>query len=96
MNDANLRRLQQLIAKYGIGEEYHLTIDDLEHSLSTSRRNTSIILKCLSEYRWICWIPSKGRGKLSQFRILVSFPEALEQVLALQLEQGALMLFPVF
>ncbi|WP_170926853.1 SgrR family transcriptional regulator, partial [Vibrio celticus] len=70
MNDANLRRLQQLIAKYELGEEYHLTIDDLEHSLSTSRRNTSIILKCLSEYRWICWIPSKGRGKLSQFHRL--------------------------
>ncbi|CDT39638.1 ABC transporter substrate-binding protein [Vibrio coralliirubri] len=94
MNDANLRRLQQLIAKYELGEEYHLTIDDLEHSLSTSRRNTSIILKCLSEYRWICWIPSKGRGKLSQFRILVSFPEALEQVLALQLEQGCFNVIP--
>ncbi|MGR5388653.1 ABC transporter substrate-binding protein [Vibrio crassostreae] len=94
MNDANLRRLQQLIAKYEIGVEYHLTIDDLEHSLSTSRRNTSIVLKCLSEYHWICWIPSKGRGKLSQFRILVSFPEALEQVLALQLEQGRFNVIP--
>lgn len=94
MNGANLRRLQQLIAKYEIGVEYHLTIDDLEHSLSTSRRNTSIVLKCLSEYHWICWIPSKGRGKLSQFRILVSFPEALEQVLALQLEQGRFNVIP--
>ncbi|MFS1917904.1 MULTISPECIES: ABC transporter substrate-binding protein [unclassified Vibrio] len=94
MNDANLRRLQQLIAKYEIGVEYNLTIDDLEHSMSTSRRNTSIVLKCLSEYHWICWIPSKGRGKLSQFRILVSFSEALEQVLALQLEQGRFNVIP--
>ncbi|TVU65830.1 ABC transporter substrate-binding protein [Vibrio atlanticus] len=94
MNDANLRRLQQLTAKYELGEEYHLTIDDLEHSLSTSRRNTSIVLKCLSEYHWICWIPSKGRGKLSQFKILVNFSEALEQVLALQLEQGRFNVIP--
>ncbi|CAH6893219.1 ABC-type uncharacterized transport system, periplasmic component [Vibrio chagasii] len=96
MNDANLRRLQQLIVKYELGEEYHLTIDDLEHSLSTSRRNTSIILKCLSEYHWICWIPSKGRGKLSQFRILVSFSEALEQVLVQHLEQGRFNAIPRF
>ncbi|MEO9494691.1 MAG: ABC transporter substrate-binding protein [Vibrio splendidus] len=94
MNDANLRRFQQLLVKYELGEEYHLTIDDLEHSLSTSRRNTSIVLKCLSEFQWICWIPSKGRGRLSQFKILLSFPEALEQVLALQLEQGRFKVIP--
>ena len=94
MNDANLRRFQQLLVKYELGEEYHLTIDDLEHSLSTSRRNTSIVLKCLSEFQWICWIPSKGRGRLSQFKILLSFSEALEQVLALQLEQGRFNVIP--
>ncbi|MEZ9906863.1 SgrR family transcriptional regulator, partial [Vibrio breoganii] len=56
--------------------------------------NTSIVLKCLSEFQWICWIPSKGRGKLSKFKVLVNFSEALEQVLALQLEQGRFNVIP--
>ncbi|MEX0336920.1 ABC transporter substrate-binding protein [Vibrio tubiashii] len=88
MSDANLRRLQQLLLKYEPETVYHLAIDELEIALSTSRRNTSNILKNLADLGWICWLPSKGRGNLSQFRVKVSLCGALEQMFVVELEQG--------
>ncbi|WP_099607857.1 ABC transporter substrate-binding protein [Vibrio coralliilyticus] len=88
MNDVSLRRLQQLLIKYEAGKTYHLSIDELEIALSTSRRNTSNILKSLSEIGWISWLPSKGRGKLSQFKILHNLQGALEQIFYKELEHG--------
>lgn len=88
MNDVSLRKLQQLLIKYEAGKTYHLSIDELEIALSTSRRNTSNILKSLSDIGWISWLPSKGRGKLSQFKILHNLQGALEQIFYKELEQG--------
>ncbi|MCG9596070.1 ABC transporter substrate-binding protein [Vibrio sp. Isolate25] len=88
MNDASLRRLQQLLIKYESGKTYHLSIDELEIALSTSRRNTSNILRSLSDIGWISWLPSKGRGKLSQFKIMHNLQGALEHIFSKELEQG--------
>lgn len=88
MSDANLRRLQQLLLKYEPDKVYHLAIEELENAFSTSRRNTSNIIKSLSELGWICWIPSKGRGNLSQLQIKVTLCCVLEKLFVAELEHG--------
>ncbi|OAJ95191.1 ABC transporter substrate-binding protein [Vibrio bivalvicida] len=88
MSDANLRRLQQLLLKYEPEKVYHLAIEELEVAFSTSRRNTSNIIKSLSDEGWICWVPSKGRGNLSQLQIKVTLCGVLEKLFVAELEQG--------
>lgn len=88
MSDANLRRLQQLLLKYEPDKVYHLAIEELEVAFSTSRRNTSNIIKSLSDAGWICWVPSKGRGNLSQLQIKVTLCGVLEKLFVAELEQG--------
>ncbi|MBE4573537.1 ABC transporter substrate-binding protein [Vibrio navarrensis] len=88
MNEANIRRLNQLLNRYERYHCYQVILDELEHVLSTSRRNVSIILKNLSDLGWIEWRPSVGRSKASQLIIRNSLSDALLQVLKEELKQG--------
>ncbi|ELI9682476.1 SgrR family transcriptional regulator, partial [Vibrio vulnificus] len=82
MSEINLRRFHQLLSRYELYTCHSVNIDDLEKTLSTSRRNTSIVMKNLSESGWIEWQPSVGRSRTSQLKVVSSFDEALCDVIA--------------
>ncbi|NAW56027.1 MULTISPECIES: ABC transporter substrate-binding protein [unclassified Vibrio] len=88
MSEANVRRLQQLLARYEPGKAYDLVIEDLEATLSTSRRNISNIMKSLSELGWVNWSPSVGRGKTSKLTVVRDVNEALIELITSELQSG--------
>ncbi|HDY8178773.1 TPA: SgrR family transcriptional regulator [Vibrio vulnificus] len=88
MSEINLRRFHQLLSRYELYTCHSVNIDDLEKTLSTSRRNTSIVMKNLSESGWIEWQPSVGRSRTSQLKVVSSFDEALCDVIAEELKHG--------
>lgn len=77
MTETCLRRLNQLLNHYEHSIPYEVNLDDLEIVFSTSRRNTSNVLKLLSDHGWICWTPGVGRGKASTITITISMHQAI-------------------
>ncbi|CAH8240396.1 ABC transporter substrate-binding protein [Vibrio aestuarianus] len=88
MNEANVRRLQHLLNKYHLYQTYSVVIDELEDVLATSRRNTSTIMKSLSDLDWIEWLPAVGRSKSSQLTVKRSLQDVILQVSRTELAQG--------
>ncbi|MGR5247446.1 ABC transporter substrate-binding protein [Vibrio aestuarianus] len=88
MNEANIRRLQHLLNKYHLYQTYSVVIDELEDVLATSRRNTSTIMKSLSDLDWIEWLPAVGRSKSSQLTVKRSLQDVILQVSRTELAQG--------
>ncbi|ACH64193.1 MULTISPECIES: SgrR family transcriptional regulator [Aliivibrio] len=74
---------------------YHLSsdgvqIDDIADLLCCTRRNTRMVLKKMSEEKWIDWIPAVGRGKSSVLEFL-STPDTVYLSLARRnIEDGKL------
>ncbi|EHN68632.1 SgrR family transcriptional regulator [Aliivibrio fischeri] len=74
---------------------YHLSsdgvqIDDIADLLCCTRRNTRMVLKKMSEEKWIDWIPAVGRGKSSVLEFL-STPDTVYLSLARRnIEEGKL------
>lgn len=85
MTENNLRRFYQLLQHFNIKQAYSVNLEQLETILSTSRRNTTIILKNLHQLSWIQWQPSKGRGRSSQLTLCVSWYDVLFQVIHYEL-----------
>ena len=65
-------------------------IDDIAGLLCCTRRNTRMVLKKMSDEKWIVWNPAVGRGKSSVLEF-TSSPEAVYLALARQnIEEGKL------
>jgi len=88
VQENNLRRLYQLISRYTVQHAHQVTIEELESAFSTSRRNTSNVLRELDSLGWIDWTPAVGRGKPSELFIRVTFASTLFDVIKRQLNEG--------
>lgn len=88
MTETCLRRLNQLLKKYNQAHIYSTSLDDLECAFSTSRRNTSNILKMLNNLGWIYWKPGIGRGKASTLKITISLHQAVFKTIEKELKSG--------
>ncbi|MDN3681110.1 SgrR family transcriptional regulator [Vibrio tapetis subsp. quintayensis] len=88
MTETCLRRLNQLLKKFNQAHIYSTSLDDLECAFSTSRRNTSNILKMLNNLGWIDWKPGIGRGKTSTLKITTSLHQAIYQTIENELKSG--------
>ncbi|MDC5720423.1 SgrR family transcriptional regulator [Vibrio europaeus] len=96
MKDLRLRRLSQLLNNFSYGRGYEVSIDDLEEIFSTSRRNTSTIIKMLQQCGWILWTPAVGRGKNSKITIVASLYQALYECIQADLTEGNLDQIPKY
>ncbi|AIW22901.1 transporter [Vibrio coralliilyticus] len=87
-NDLPLRRLDQMLSHYQLGQSYEVTLGELEEVFFTIRRNASSILKTLQQKGWIDWTPGVGRGKASQLVVRVSLETALSEAIRGDLATG--------
>ncbi|WP_019277164.1 ABC transporter substrate-binding protein [Vibrio coralliilyticus] len=87
-NDQPLRRLDQMLHHYQLGERYDVTVGELEDVFFTIRRNVSSIVKALQVLGWIEWTPGVGRGKASQLVVRVSLEQALAETIQADLSAG--------
>ncbi|WP_347231100.1 SgrR family transcriptional regulator [Paenibacillus sp. DMB5] len=53
----------KLHSRHGGADEASVTLDELAHTLGCTHRNTLHVIKKLSEQGWVCWTPSRGRGR---------------------------------
>ncbi|MDE1327579.1 ABC transporter substrate-binding protein [Vibrio aestuarianus] len=88
MTETYLRRLSQLLQHYNPSQVHQASLDDLEVLFTTSRRNTSNILKMLNGYGWISWVPGRGRGKASTLKVTTSMHQALYCTIRSEINAG--------
>ncbi|AIQ52225.1 ABC transporter substrate-binding protein [Paenibacillus sp. FSL R7-0331] len=65
----------KLHSQHGGAEEASVTLDELAHTLSCTHRNALHVINKLTEQGWICWTPSRGRGRRSSLRFLADAEE---------------------
>ncbi|CAM4484112.1 ABC transporter substrate-binding protein [Paenibacillus typhae] len=65
----------RLHSMHGGAEEASVTLDELAHTLGCTHRNTLHVIKKLAEQGWVCWTPSRGRGRRSSLRFLADAEE---------------------
>ncbi|WP_042202629.1 ABC transporter substrate-binding protein [Paenibacillus camerounensis] len=65
----------KLHSQHGGAEEASVTLDELAHTLSCTHRNALHVINKLSEQGWICWTPSRGRGRRSSLKFLADAEE---------------------
>ncbi|MUK37309.1 SgrR family transcriptional regulator [Aliivibrio fischeri] len=90
MGSPRLRKqFEKLYGHYHLSSE-GVQIDDIADLLCCTRRNTRMVLKKMSEEKWIDWIPAVGRGKSSVLEFL-STPDTVYLSLARRnIEEGKL------
>ncbi|MUI54311.1 SgrR family transcriptional regulator [Aliivibrio fischeri] len=90
MGSPRLRKqFEKLYGHYHLSSE-GVQIDDIADLLCCTRRNTRMVLKKMSEEKWIDWIPAVGRGKSSVLEFL-STPDTVYISLARRnIEEGKL------
>lgn len=61
------------------GEPQRVTLEELSAILFCTTRNVKLLLKKMSELRWIVWEPGRGRGNASELRFLVPAGELISK-----------------
>ncbi|HFD4265948.1 TPA: ABC transporter substrate-binding protein [Vibrio parahaemolyticus] len=92
MNDVKIRYLELLHKNFDIHLPYPVSLNEMEVTLCTSRRNASTILKQLSDIGWIEWEPTVGRSNSSQLTVKKSLQQAINELLVSELNKGSLKL----
>lgn len=69
----------RLHSRYGSEEETSITLNELALTLDCTHRNAMLIINNMVRYGWISWISSRGRGRRSTLRFLVSAEEIAVQ-----------------
>ncbi|AIQ46681.1 ABC transporter substrate-binding protein [Paenibacillus sp. FSL R7-0273] len=65
----------KLHSQHGGAEEASVTLDELAHILGCTHRNALHVINKLTEQGWICWTPSRGRGRRSSLKFLADAEE---------------------
>lgn len=94
MSESYLRRINQLIERFGLHQVHAVSIETLESTLMTSRRNISKIMTAMAAQGWITWQPAVGRGNKSQLQIHYSLQDAMLHIIRNELDQGRFTLIP--
>lgn len=94
MSESYLRRINQLVNRFGLHQTHEVSIEALESTLMTSRRNISKIMTTMAALGWITWQPAVGRGKKSQLQIHYALQDAMLSVIRSELDQGRFTLIP--
>jgi SgrR family transcriptional regulator len=94
------RRLLQLERRLGPHGEGEITLDELTHIFSCSRRNIQLILAALIEAGWVHWLPGRGRGNRSRIALRHTYrqlthQEALEACQSGQLDLAMALLMEI-
>lgn len=61
------------------GEPQRVTLEELSAILFCTTRNVKLLLKKMSELRWIIWEPGRGRGNASELKFLVPAGELVSK-----------------
>ncbi|CAM4005179.1 ABC transporter substrate-binding protein [Cohnella lubricantis] len=65
-------RLYSRLGEAGVGEPFPVSREQLVDILGCTLRHVPLILRKLSERRWIDWVPGRGRGHLSSLTFRIS------------------------
>ncbi|WP_342565736.1 ABC transporter substrate-binding protein [Paenibacillus sp. FSL R7-0345] len=65
----------KLHSRHGGAAEASVTLDELAHTLGCTHRNALNVINKLAGQGWICWTPSRGRGRRSSLKFLAGAEE---------------------